>query len=178
MGRNMRSVHKRKEDPSDDGVKLFKSWVVEFQEKFFSLKWVPAANQIHRLSHIAFFMQSSSIRSIGAYSLEGLEHGNFSTKDGEIRRIWKGNTKEGNKQLFRHLRFQSSPTLRNAVKQLEVDKRKQMTCSKCGVLVKRARGVTCMVWSQPKVMKLLILTILNLKKLINLSLRRWMIMRM
>ena len=134
LWRKMRSVHKRKEDPSDDEVKLFKSWVVEFQEKFFSLKWVPAANQIHRLSHIAFFMQSSSIRSIGAYSLEGLEHGNFSTKDGEIRRIWKGNTKEGNKQLFRHLRFQSSPTLRNAVKQLEVDKRKQMTCSKCGVL--------------------------------------------
>lgn len=144
--RNMRSVHKRKEDPTDDDIELFKSWVIEFQEKFSSLKWVPAANQIHRLSHLAFFMQSRPIKSIGAYSLEGLEHGNFSTKDGELRRVWKGNTKESNKQLFQLLRLQSSPTLRNVVKQLEVDGRKEMKCTKCGVSGHKRTSKKCSLY--------------------------------
>ena len=71
LWRKMRSVHKPSEDPSDEEIAQYKSWVIEFQEKIFSLKWVPVANQIHRCCHVAFFMQSKSIRSIGAYSLEG-----------------------------------------------------------------------------------------------------------
>ena len=131
LWRKMRGIHKSNRDPTDDEINQFKSWVIEFQEKIFSLKWVPVANQIHRLSHIAFFMQTKPIRSIGAYSLEGLEHGNFSTKDGERRRIWKGDSKEGNRQLFRLLRLQGSPTLRRAALMLEAKKRKKMKCSKC-----------------------------------------------
>ena len=132
LWRNMRAIHKSSKDPSDNDIELYKAWVVEFQEKIFSLKWVPVANQIHRLSHLAFFMQSKPIRSIGAYSLEGLEHGNFSTKDGESRRVWKGDSRLGNRQLFRYLRLQSSPLLRRAAAKMEGEKRKQMQCSKCG----------------------------------------------
>ena len=51
--------------------------------------------------------------------------------DGEKRRVWRGNTKEGNKQLFRLLRLQSSPTLRRAVSSLECEKRRKMKCSRC-----------------------------------------------
>ena len=63
-----------------------------------------------------------------------LEHGNFTAKDGELRRVWKGNSKEGNKQLFRLMRLQSSPTLRKVIKKLELGKRKQMKCSRCNDL--------------------------------------------
>ena len=87
LWRKMRAIHKSSKDPTDDEIEQFRTWVIEFQEKIFSLKWVPVANQIHRLSHLAFFMQSKPIRSIGAYSLEGLDHGNFSTKDSERRRV-------------------------------------------------------------------------------------------
>ena len=133
LWRKMRSIHKSSRDPTDEEIGQFKSWVISFQEKIFSFQWVPVANQIHRLSHIAFFMQTKPIRSLGAYSLEGLEHGNFSTKDGEARRIWRGNSKESNKQLFRLLRMHASPSLRRVSKLLEGKKRKQMKCSKCGL---------------------------------------------
>ena len=144
----MRSIHRKTEDPTDEEVNMFKTGVVEFQEKFYSLKWVPAANQIHRLSHLAFFMQSRTLKSIGAFSLEGLEHGNFSAKDGELRRVWKGDTKQGNVQLFRLLRFQSSPTLTTALKLMEVEKRKPMKCSNCGVLGHRRTSKKCSLYSE------------------------------
>jgi hypothetical protein len=143
LWRKMRAIHKSSKDPTDDEIEQFKTWVIEFQEKIFSLSWVPVANQIHRLSHLAFFMQSKPIKSIGAYSLEGLEHGNFSTKDGEMRRVWKGNSKEGNKQLFRLLRMQSSPTLRRVAVKLQGKKRKQMKCSKCHKLGHTKRSSKC-----------------------------------
>ena len=104
---------------------------------------MPAANQIHRLSHLAFFMQSRSFKSIGAFSLEGLEHGNFSAKDGEQRRVWKGDTKQGNFQLFRLLRLQSSPTLVKSLEKIEMEKRRPMKCSKCGQLGHRRTGKNC-----------------------------------
>ena len=143
LWRLMRSVHKSNEDPTDEDVARFIKWVEKFQELFFSLKWVPAANQIHRLSHLAFFMQSRSFKSIGAFSLEGLEHGNFSAKDGEQRRVWKGDTKQGNFQLFRLLRLQSSPTLVKAMEKIEMEKRRPMKCSKCGQLGHRRTSKKC-----------------------------------
>ena len=76
LWRCMRSILKSNADPSLQSIELFKLMVTEFQEKLYSLKWVPAANQVHRLSHVAFFMQSRELNSIGAMSLEGLEHGN------------------------------------------------------------------------------------------------------
>ena len=105
-----------------------------------------AANQIHRLSHLAFFMQSRTFKSIGAFSLEGLEHGNFSAKDGELRRVWKGDTKQGNFQLFRLLRLQSSPTLVKAMEKIEMEKRKPMKCSKCGQLGHRRTSKKCSLY--------------------------------
>ena len=80
LWRKMRAIHKSSNDPTDDEISEYKSLVIEFQKKLFSFEWVPVANQIHRISHIAFFMLNKKIRSVGAYSLEGLEHGNFSTK--------------------------------------------------------------------------------------------------
>lgn len=71
LWRNLRKIHKSNQDPSDEEIDQYTNWVIEFQEKLFSLKWVPVANQVHRLSHIAYFMRTKSIRSIGAYSLEG-----------------------------------------------------------------------------------------------------------
>jgi hypothetical protein len=147
LWRLMRSVHKSNVDPTDEDVARFIHWAEKFQELFFSLKWVPAANQIHRLSHIAFFMQSRVFKSIGAFSLEGLEHGNFSAKDGEQRRIWKGDTKQGNLQLFRLLRFQSSPTLVKAMENIEMEKRKPMKCSKCGQLGHRRTSKKCSLFN-------------------------------
>lgn len=69
--RKMREIHKSNMDPSDEQIVQYTSWVREFQEKLFSLKWVPVANQVHRLTHLAYFMKVKPIRSIGAYSLEG-----------------------------------------------------------------------------------------------------------
>ena len=61
-----------------------------------------------------------------------MEHGNFSTKDGENRRVWK-NSQEAYKQLFRLLRFQSSPILQRLGEDLAAEKRKVMTCSRCAI---------------------------------------------
>ena len=63
---------------------------VEFQEKIYSLKWVTPENQVHRLSHLAYFMQAREVKSIGAFSLEGLEHGNNTTKTLENTRVLEG----------------------------------------------------------------------------------------
>ena len=70
LWRKMRAVHKSSHDPSDDEIKQYENWVVAFQEKIFGQKWVPIANQIHRLTHMVAFMKNKSVRSIGAYSLE------------------------------------------------------------------------------------------------------------
>ena len=72
LWRKMRSIHKSSKDPSDEEIDQFTNWVSLFQEKISSLTWVPAPNQVHRLTHLGFFMQSKPIKSIGAYSLEGL----------------------------------------------------------------------------------------------------------
>ena len=80
LWRKMRAIHKSSNDPTDAEISEYKLLAIEFQKTLFSFKWVPVANQIHRISHIAFFMQNKIIGSLGAYSLEGLEHGNFSTK--------------------------------------------------------------------------------------------------
>ena len=132
LWRCMRSIHKSNRDPSVEDIELFRHLAIEFQEKIYSLTWVPPANQVHRLSHVAFFMQSREVKSIGAYSLEGLEHGNWSTKLFENTRVWKGDTDVGNKQLFRILRMRGSPSLKRASKKLETARRKLDRCSKCG----------------------------------------------
>ena len=132
LWRCMRSIHKSNKDPSVDDIELFRVFSIEFQEKIYSLRWVPPANQVHRLSHLAFFMQSREVKSIGAFSLEGLEHGNWSTKLFESTRVWKGDSDVGNKQLFRTLRMRGSPSLKRAAKKLESAKRKLDKCSKCG----------------------------------------------
>ena len=79
LWRKMRTIHKSNKDPSNEEFIQYKVMLTEFQEKFASLMWVPLPNQVHRLCHVAFFisvaffMESSvsSLKSIGAYSLEG-----------------------------------------------------------------------------------------------------------
>ena len=131
LWRSMRQIHKSNSDPTLEQIELFEVMALEFQKKLYSFKWVPPANQVARLSHLAYFMQAREVRSIGAFSLEGLEHGNFTTKYLESTRVWKGDSKVGNKQLFRLLRWQGSPTMRRAAKLLEGVKRKPDKCSKC-----------------------------------------------
>ena len=94
LWRKMRTIHKSNKDPSNEEFIQYKVMLTEFQEKFASLMWVPLPNQVHRLCHVAFFMESSvsSLKSVGAYSLEAY-------------------SQEAYKQLFRLLRFQSSPIL-------------------------------------------------------------------
>ena len=120
---------------------------VQVQEKIFSLKWVPAANQVHRLSHLAFFMQSREVKSIGAFSLVGLEHGNFNTKVFETTRVWKGDSKAGNRQLFRLLRWKGSPTLKRAMQSLKACKRKPTRCSKCKGLGHKKNMSVCPLYN-------------------------------
>lgn len=50
----------------------------------------------------------------------------------ERTRIFKGDSKTGNKQLFRHLRLKGSPTLKHALRKVQGNRRKEYTCSKCG----------------------------------------------
>ena len=71
LWRRMRAIHKSNRDPSSENISSYKESVINFQEKLSSLKWVPLANQIHRLCHVAYFMENSAIRSVGAFSLEG-----------------------------------------------------------------------------------------------------------
>ena len=72
LWRKMRTIHKSNKDPSNEEVIQYKVMLTELQEKFASLTWVPLPNQVHRLCHVAFFMESSvsSLKSVGAYSLE------------------------------------------------------------------------------------------------------------
>ena len=148
LWRSMRIIHKSKSDPTIEQIDLFKLFATEFQEKVYSFKWVSPANQVHRLSHLAYFMQSREVRSIGAFSLEGLEHGNFATKYFENTRVWKGDSKVGNKQLFRVLRFRGSPTLKKAMKKLRATERKADKCSKCGQLGHRKNMRVCPLYNQ------------------------------
>ena len=148
LWRCMRQIHKSNTDPSLQAIEMFKVMVIEFQEKLYSFLWVPPANQVHRLSHLAFFMQSRELSSIGAFSLEGLEHGNFSTKLFESTRVWKGNSKEGNKQLFRILRLKGSPTLKRAAKILEGKKRKPDKCSRCGQTGHKKNMTMCPLFNE------------------------------
>ena len=71
LWRRMREIHKSNSDHTDEQVEVYIELVKEFPENLFSLKRVPVANQVHRLSHLAYFMKNKPIRSIGAYSLEG-----------------------------------------------------------------------------------------------------------
>ena len=71
LWRKLRTVHKSSTDPKPAEVQKYKTWVASFLQKITSLKWVPTANQIHRLIHLPFFMENGSITSIGAFSLEG-----------------------------------------------------------------------------------------------------------
>ena len=134
LWRCMRSIHKSNEEPSAENIELFRLFAVEFQEKVYSFTWVPPANQVHRLSHVAFFMQSRDVKSVGAFSLEGLEHGNWTTKVFDSTRVWRGDSSVGNKQLFRLLHLRGSPSLKRAAQKLERAKRKLDKCSKCGAL--------------------------------------------
>lgn len=79
-----------------------------------------------------------------------MEHGNFSTKDGDMRRVWKGNTTEGNKQLFRLLRLQSSPTLKRILKRLGSNKRKTVKCTKCGVVGHKRSSRNCPMYEEER----------------------------
>ena len=148
LWRSMRSIHKSNENPTLENIELFKLMVVEFQELIYSFKWVPPANQVHRLSHVAFFMQSRELSSVGAMSLEGLEHGNWTTKYFESTRVWKGDSKEGNKQLFRLLRLRGSPTMKRAAMLLEGAKKKEGKCSKCHQVGHRKNNKICPLFSQ------------------------------
>ena len=67
------------------------------------MTWVTYANQVHTLSHVAWFMEAYEVSAVGALSLEGLEHGNYSTKLLENTRIFNGSSKKSLKQLFRKL---------------------------------------------------------------------------
>ena len=71
LWRMMRTIHKSKADPTAEQIDLFSSWAHEFQERIYSLQWVNPANQVHRLSHLAYFIQSRELKSIGAFSMEG-----------------------------------------------------------------------------------------------------------
>ena len=88
-------------------------------------------------------MQSRELNSIGAMSLEGLEHGNWTTKIFENTRVWKGDSKVGNKQLFRFLRMRGSPTLKRASVKMKGTKRKEGKCSKCHQFGHRKNNKNC-----------------------------------
>jgi hypothetical protein len=150
LWRAMRMIHKSNSDPTVEQISLFSVMAKEFQEKIYSLQWVPAANQVHRLAHVAYFMQSREVRSIGAFSLEGLEHGNWSTKYFESTRVWRGDSKVGNKQLFRLLRWNGSPTLKRAAESLERAKRKPDKCSRCGQSGHKKNMSVCPLYNQPE----------------------------
>jgi hypothetical protein len=144
----MRIIHKSNQDPTTQQIDLFQQFAVEFQEKLSSLGWVHPANQVHRLSHLAYFMQAREVKSIGTYSLEGLEHGNWTTKINEGTRIWKGDNNVGHKQLFRLLRWKGSPTLRRACKLLEGVKRNPDRCSRCKILGHKKNSKECPLYNQ------------------------------
>ena len=80
--------------------------------------------------------------------MEGLEQGNFATKYFENTRVWKGDSKVGNKQLFRVLRFRGSPTLKKAMTKLRATERKADKCSKCGQLGHRKNMRVCPLYNQ------------------------------
>ena len=148
LWRSMRMIHKSNSDPTFEQIELFKVMAEEFQEKIYSMKWVTPANQVHRLSHLAYFMQTREIKSIGAFSLEGLGHGNWSTKYFEGTRIWRGDSKIGNRQVFRLLRWNGSPTLRRAALELERTKRKPDRCAKCGASGHKKNMHVCPLYNQ------------------------------
>ena len=87
-------------------------------------------NQVHRLSHVAWFMEKFEVSAVGALSLEGLEHGNHSTKLLENTRIFNGSSKKSLKQLFRKLRQTTSSKIRRTIVKLEKTKVKPM-CGAC-----------------------------------------------
>ena len=82
----------------------------------------------------------------------GLEHGNFSAKDGEARRVWK-NSENSYKELFRLLRFQSSPTLRRIGNEMKGKGRKTMRCSRCGGEGHKRTSRKCPLGALPGVME-------------------------
>ena len=94
------------------------------------MTWVTYANQVHRLSHVAWFMEAYEVSAVGALSLEGLEHGNYSTKLLENTRIFNGSSKKSLKQLFRKLRQTTSSKIRRTIVELEKTKVKPM-CGAC-----------------------------------------------
>ena len=144
----MRAIHKSNQDPTVEDIDKFRVLAIEFQELLYSFKWVPAANQVHRLSHVAFFMQSREVSSIGAFSLEGLEHGNWTTKNLESTRVWHGDTDAGNKQLFRLLRMKGSPTLKRAASLLNGHKTKLPKCSRCKQIGHKRNMRVCPLFGQ------------------------------
>ena len=97
---------------------------------------------------IIFGFNKREVKSIGAFSLEGLEHGNWSTKYFESTRVWRGDSKVGNKQLFRILRWNGSPTLKRAAESLERAKRKPDKCSRCGESGHKKNMSVCPLYSQ------------------------------
>ena len=148
LWRSMRRIHKSNSDPTVPEIDLFKVMAEEFQQKLYSFTWVNPANQVHRLSHLAYFMQAREVKSIGAFSLEGLEHGNFLTKNFENTKVYKGDSKVGNKQLFRLLRLKGSPTLKRAVKSLGAVKRKPFKCSRCNNVGHKKNMKACPLFNQ------------------------------
>ena len=144
----MRSIHKSNEEPSVENIELFRLFAVEFQEKVYSFTWVPPANQVHRLSHVAFFMQSRDVKSVGAFTLWGLEHGSWTKKVFDSTRVWRGDSIVANKQLFRLLRLRGSPSLKREAQKLERAKRKLDKCSKCGALGHRKNMRVCPQYEQ------------------------------
>ena len=143
----LRSIHRSNSVPSAEEIIDYTEKVSEFQSLLYSLTWVPPANQVHRLTHVAFFMNKYKLVSIGAMALEGLEHGNFTTKLLEQNRIWRGDIKVGNKQLFRALRCYSSPTLRRISRKMNVPE-KIFKCSSCKQKGHRRNSNVCPNFNQ------------------------------
>ena len=87
-------------------------------------------------------MEKYKLVSIGAMALEGLEHGNYTTKCLERDKIWRGDIPIGNKQLFRVLRCHSSPSIRRITKRSNIPE-KVFTCSSCKQKGHRKNSKAC-----------------------------------
>ena len=128
--RKIREIHKSNHNPNHEVISHYKDLVENFTRIYNDMTWVTYANQVHRLSHVAWFMETYEVSAIGALSLEGLEHGNYSTKLLENTRIFNGSSKKSLKQLFRKLRQTTSSKIRRTIVKQEKTKVKPM-CGAC-----------------------------------------------